>query len=773
MLRRLSLILLIPVIYASQLGAAGSPDAAARLDLDDEALAVAALAGGEDGFAILSRRGVVLFARSGDGWSRAASFDLATLVPAGARLPRRAEGYLDPIDLPGDQGRGAALLVRSTALGLAEPILLAREGNGFARLPLPADLAGGTVAATAAEPPTLSAAEPTGRSLRFQPRKGEAVRFHLDGASRLVATPADGVPLDPIGPVGDILSVVEADGGKEAEARVFASAPAMPGEPGRVLELRWSARRFAPARRSVEIPGRVVAFARLTARREAVVVAAIDRPGHSEVRVLPEAAFWEEAAPPALAGPAAARPRDGGTLRIHLGADPIQPVPSGFLNPADRLLVSAVFGTLVREDPDGRIRPGLARGWEEPAPSAVEATWLFRLDPLARFSGGAPVRPQDVIAAWEDLLRSRATPYRFLLDPVQGAEAFARGEAQHVAGLAASGADLSIALARPAPDLLRRLAHPALGVGRIARGGAPLGAGPFTADPAEAGAAANPYHPDGRPFLDAFRTVPAGTVDPALLIDAREADAAILYGRSAGRLVDAPPPTLRLARWAAADRTYFVCLNPDSGFFSQSPILRNLLAKSFDRDAILRYLFDGRGEATTSFFPGGEPAPPPATGVRLGGGKSALVLTFDRDDPLAASLAARVKATWEELNLPVQLEGLDARTLRDRLLRDEYDALLGAWQPPTADPLLGLWGTVASLGPAFRGTVRSLGEASAAPDLPARLEAARRIEALLVSDSILLPLVRLDAWLATTPRLAGVVPSAGGLLGLEEAWLQP
>jgi MarR-like DNA-binding transcriptional regulator SgrR of sgrS sRNA len=383
------------------------------------------------------------------------------------------------------------------------------------------------------------------------------------------------------------------------------------------------------------------------------------------------------------------------------------------------------------------------------------------------------VTAADVIASWEALLHAEGSPHRFLLDPIKGAAAFRDRKAEKIAGLEGDGSELRITLSHAAPDLPARLAHPALGVGRPSREGAPRGSGAFDAAPGELDVRGNPFHPAGRPHLDGFRVVAAGTVDPALLIDANVADAAIVYGRSGGRLLETPSTSATVTRWPPADREYFLFLNPGSGFFASSVAIRTLLTRSVDREAVLLYLFDGRGETLTSFFPGGPPLAPPAFGTALSGSRSRVPLTFDRDDPQALSVAARIKAAWQEIGIVADLEGLDAATVRERLSRGQYAATIGLRQPGSRDPILSLWETLAGLGPLALRSAPGLAEGALDPDPLVRLAEARNAEAALIEQGFLLPLVRLHAYLATRQRLVGVEPSQPGLLRLDDAWLRP
>ena len=63
-------------------------------------------------------------------------------------------------------------------------------------------------------------------------------------------------------------------------------------------------------------------------------------------------------------------------------------------------ITSHFYEPLVTTDGDLRIRPCLARVWENPD----NATWIFRLQPAARFHSGKPARAADVVYSFKRLL---------------------------------------------------------------------------------------------------------------------------------------------------------------------------------------------------------------------------------------------------------------------------------------------------------------------------------------------------------------------------------
>jgi MarR-like DNA-binding transcriptional regulator SgrR of sgrS sRNA len=486
-------------------------------------------------------------------------------------------------------------------------------------------------------------------------------------------------------------------------------------------------------------------------------------------------------------------PRVGGVARVTFSDVPDEPNPETLPSSSDVFLSTSVFQCLVRPGPDGTILPGLARSWtvsrpqdgavfrgadaEGPAGSAEGwLRWVFELDPLARFPDGRRVTSEDVIASWQELLTSSRSPYRWLLDPVAGARAYRRGESTWLQGLVAGMGTLEIRLSRPAPDLLHRLAHPALGV-RAFRGGKAtlVGAGPFDSDAETTGTliGVNPYHHLGRPFLDGLETVEPQTVDPSLLLESGQTDLAVLYGRSAGQILSSPSSRIKMERIPGWDRVYSLVWNALSDGSTRGGIPLRLRG-ALDRGAMVRYLFDGRGTPATSLLPSDhalqvQPAVAPP-GAPLSG---RISLLHDERDLAATSIASRIKASWEQMGLRVELHALDPADLWYRLASGDYLAAVLLHHPPTSDPVLGLQGTLSQLGRIAEPALQKLEDASRHTDPSARSARAHLAENLLLEQGFLVPLVRVHAWLATAPALVGVEGGPAGVLYLEDAWWLP
>jgi MarR-like DNA-binding transcriptional regulator SgrR of sgrS sRNA len=488
-------------------------------------------------------------------------------------------------------------------------------------------------------------------------------------------------------------------------------------------------------------------------------------------------------------------PQEGGVVRVLLPDVEQEPNPELLSSSSQVFLSASVFRGLVRSGPQDTILPGVARSWSakvasEPtaasagtsADSPGWARWEFQLDPLARFPNGNQVTAKDIIMSWRQLLLSSQSPYRWLLDPVVGARAFRRGEAAEVEGLKAGDGTLEIHVHRPTPDLLQRLAHPALGIRQlVGTAASSVGAGPFASGVDRRGVeiGGNPYHPRGRPLLDGVEMLEDQGVDPALLLESGQADLAVLLGRSAGQILTSGAHELRMRRLPGWDRSYALVWNWISTSTDDRVGMPLRLRAALDGSAMVRYLFDGRGEPIDSLLPGAAegvsitPRPldlAPSEAPSFAGRVSIL---HEAGDPAAAAIASRVKASWEEMGLRISLQPLRNDQLWYRLASGDYVAAVLLHHPPTSDPVLGLQGTLSLLGEVADPVLEMLDEASRQPDPALRAAAARLAEDTLLQQGALVPLVRVHAWLGTASTLVGVDGGAAGILYLDDAWWLP
>src|SRR3954465_10979255 len=143
---------------------------------------------------------------------------------------------------------------------------------------------------------------------------------------------------------------------------------------------------------------------------------------------------------------------------------PLDPAAQGDAGSA--AVTAQLFESLTAFDADLQVRPALAESWTF-ADGGRQLT--FRLRPNLTFSEGSPLRPWDVARSWLRLIDpDRPSPLASLAFDIEGAEAYARGQATDPASVGLrpddSAGTLTVDLARPATDFVNIVAGPSFGV---------------------------------------------------------------------------------------------------------------------------------------------------------------------------------------------------------------------------------------------------------------------------------------------------------------------
>jgi peptide/nickel transport system substrate-binding protein len=381
----------------------------------------------------------------------------------------------------------------------------------------------------------------------------------------------------------------------------------------------------------------------------------------------------------ALAGfRAAERPRYGGTLRVEVGAsvaslDPSQCAANAAEASAKIDLLPLVFETLAVLDANGLPQPGLASSWDHD-PRALR--WNFHLRPGVRFHDGSPLTPSAAVSALSNV------------DP-----------SWHVSS---SSDAVSIETSTPAPDLPFLLAEPRHALARRADDGTIVGTGLFRITLWQVGKhvvfSANPDYWAGRPFLDSV-DVTMGTAPQARTID-------LQLGKA--DLVDLPPDMVR----RAADDKLRVGVTVPTELLAlvfqtdrktvQDARVREALARSIDRAAIVNFILQKQGEAVASLLPEwlsgtaslfSASADPDAAHSLWEHIKPtpALVLGYDSGEALEQSIAERITVNARAAGISIATRAIpaaarpgdfDARLVRLRMSspepREALSDILGA-----------------------------------------------------------------------------------------------
>jgi hypothetical protein len=432
-----------------------------------------------------------------------------------------------------------------------------------------------------------------------------------------------------------------------------------------------------------------------------------------------------------LAAHAAARARDGGTLRIalppELSADALGETPEGA---SVRALTAS---PLCRLGPDGRLVPLLASVERRGEAVAIVPR------PGARFPSGAPLGAAELARAW---LRGPAAGA-----VGQGLLAALRGGASTLEAARQSKEPvLLLPLAFPWPDLETSLCHPALAPVRE-RGAALEGIGPYAPDGPDRARAVQGF-PDGRPHPDALEVRVLSLRNGRRALQRREVQAVLGDGAEGGG------PELFA--------TYLVLRPGRQG-------LGQLVAARLDRRALVQSFVGGPSAPMPGLLPpalGGPSEPVASTAPLATPGPAVLLYAGDR--PAHRAVAERLQILLRDASAPLTLRALPAAQAAAAWERGEADAMLrSVLLPPLPAPALAVVLALAGDGEATRRELPALGAIADAAQRGAR--AAERAAALAPTLP-LLPLYVEGARVRLDPRLVDVRHDAFGLLVLDDAW---
>jgi ABC-type transport system substrate-binding protein len=241
-----------------------------------------------------------------------------------------------------------------------------------------------------------------------------------------------------------------------------------------------------------------------------------------------------------------------------------------------------------------------------------------------------------------------------------------------------------------------------------------------------------------------------------------EIDLTPVYGRDAARLHGLDATQVRLLRASGWDRTYLFHCNPETRW-TNDPNFRRWLAESVDRVDLIGGLFDGQGAPawTVQSRSTGPVWDPPLHHPFSSTSHPVLRLKYDPNDRAAGSIASRMKASFAAEGVDLQL------TAGDDVDRPELT--LVAHQRWSADPVIALAPLVSAAGTAGQDARDYLEQARSASGAT-REGLATQAEEELLTDALVVPLVRLDVWVAVSPALEGVQPGLTGELALEKVW---
>jgi hypothetical protein len=428
---------------------------------------------------------------------------------------------------------------------------------------------------------------------------------------------------------------------------------------------------------------------------------------------------------------AAARARDGGTLRLavlpEVRADRWAETPEGVV------LRQLVAAPLCRIEGNGRVQTLLAS--VQRTADGVSVTPR----PGARFSSGAPLGTAELAQAWGRAVE-RSPVARAALGPVRDLAATLEQQSR---GKAAS---LLLPLAHPWPDLEVSLCHPALAP--LLGDGGSEGVGPYAPDGAERGRAVLAF-PEGRPHPDGFLV---STLS-------RRAAQRALENRSAQVLLGDGGEAAAAALFA----TYLVSR-------PQARPMVSLLEPRLDRAALVRSFVGGPAAAMPGLLPpslGGSERSASAGGSPGRGSGTALLL-YAADRPSQRAVAQRLQILLRDAGVSLTLGARTPETLdRDWRAGQGDLALRSVLLPPAPAAALAVVLELAGDPGASRRELAGLGALAEERERTART----RERALQLAGSVpVLPLYVEGLRARLDPALVDVRRDAFGLWTLDDAW---
>lgn len=306
----------------------------------------------------------------------------------------------------------------------------------------------------------------------------------------------------------------------------------------------------------------------------------------------------------ATAAAAALPPQFGGTASVRLRSKMQKIDPALATRPDEFSVVLAIYETLITRTPEGDLKPVLLE--DLPGASSDGLTYSFKLRKNITFHDGTALDTSDVLHTIQTVVKSKASPYSWIFDPVKGTTAYRSGRATDISGFKIIDAQrFEIQLVKTSPNFIKYLSLPAAAIisssNRDFR--SPCGTGPFKFSLMRADGEIRleyfkDYH-EGRPYLDSIRFVVIKNDD----------DAFVEF--KAGRLdiVDLPPDGIR-----PDDRGRFSA--PEAGpmkimtFLDINPLQRELstganrcaVSSALDRKNIVKFILNkiGQSENNTS-----------------------------------------------------------------------------------------------------------------------------------------------------------------------------
>jgi len=407
------------------------------------------------------------------------------------------------------------------------------------------------------------------------------------------------------------------------------------------------------------------------------------------------------------------RQHAGDTLRYRMSSDPSTLDPAHSTSTDSGLVVLKVFEGLVQYVPETlAIAPAIADSFDISADGRV---YTFRLRQGVRFHNGREVTAEDFRYSFERVLDPRTrSERRWVLEEIEGADQFSRGDAETVSGIEVSGKyEVRLRLRRPFAPFLAQLCMEGASVvprEEVEKWGEdftshPVGCGPFRFvswkhDVEVVVEAFDEYH-RGPPKLRRieFRVFPETSV---ALEEYLVGGLDVLDQVPPGRLTDLRekyPDEIKV--WPIL-ATYYFGFNHEKEPFKGNRKLRQAFNYAIDREGICDVINEGVPVPASGILPPGIPGHNPRLSVyeydpdmarRLlaeagypeGGGLPVLTLWYNTDQG-HQRICEYVQHCLKKIGVRVKLKNIDTAAYWQALYAGEPAFFRNGWVADIPDP---------------------------------------------------------------------------------------
>jgi ABC-type transport system substrate-binding protein len=403
--------------------------------------------------------------------------------------------------------------------------------------------------------------------------------------------------------------------------------------------------------------------------------------------------------------------RPPGYLYLRLSSNPTTLDPALITDVIGGGIAAKIFNGLIRFNENLDLVPDLARSWSL-APD--ELTYTFHLRRDARFSNNRKVTAEDVRYSFERVLTpGTKAPLTWVLDKIQGADAFLAGKATRISGIRIENDHtLVLKLEKPCGPFLSLLAMttayvvPREEVERLGQdfGTHPVGSGPYVLTEWKHGQylmlTAREDYFEGRPKMNGifYRVIPED-LTAVIEFETGRLDV-LLIPSSEYRRYTSDPAWRNLVYGKAGLNSYYIGLNCTRRPFNDIRV-RRAVNLAIDRKRILNTVFEKRGVLAAGPIPPGlwkentwSPSPEgyrynPKKAkelIREAGAQGSTIKIYISAEPEVLDIVEVVQSYLAQVGIKAEITQLDWSAFKHAVNEGEPDAFWLSWWADYPDP---------------------------------------------------------------------------------------